>query len=145
MIPAADRLRRYVARPTDSFGKLGLQRLYGVSSGVTNVVGTGTDVQIQGMELSGGSRAAVSLVRRRSACVFQFLPDYSTQGGSQRLVCAPDVLPKSVIDQALIVNATRGLDLLAKPIQNIIVKPDGDPAFAPRNRYHSSIGSILWT
>ena len=61
-----------------------------------------------------------------STGVAEFLPDDAAQRGLQRLLNPANVLPKSIVDQALIVAAAGTVHLLPKPVKKIVIEPDRD-------------------
>jgi hypothetical protein len=70
--------------------------------------------------------------------MLQFFPDNAAKRGLQWLVGATDVLPESIIDQALVVAASGPLNLTAKPLERIVVKADGDSCLTRWHRNHRS-------
>jgi hypothetical protein len=49
-----------------------------------------------------------------------------------------DVLTQCKVNEALVVSATRCVNLLTKPCQNVIVNPNGDPSLTARHRCNPS-------
>src|ERR1019366_1613151 len=65
-----------------------------------------------------------------STGVTKFFANDAAQRGLQRLLGPANVLPKSIIDQALIVAAASQVYLLPKPIEKIVIEPNRDSALA---------------
>src|SRR5271167_91881 len=83
-----------------------------------------------------------------SAGVAQFFPDDAAKRGFQRLLCAPNVLPKSVVDKALVVTTAGPVHLLPKPVENVVIEPDGDSGLALRHRHDGSafcVAEVVFT
>ena len=55
----------------------------------------------------------------------QLFPRHPPQGSFQRFLRALDVRAQRLVDQVLITSTARISDLLPKPVQNIVIQPDG--------------------
>jgi hypothetical protein len=62
--------------------------------------------------------------------VAEFLPDDTAKRGLQRLLNPANMLPKSIIDQALMVSPAGQAYLLPKPVDKIVIEPDRDSGLA---------------
>src|SRR5208283_1395730 len=83
-----------------------------------------------------------------SACVPEFLADDAAKRGFQRLLGAANVLPKGVVDQALIVAAAGPVHLLPKPVENVVIKPDGNSSLALWHRHDGAafcVAEVVFT
>ena len=60
----------------------------------------------------------------------EFLPDDTAKRGLQRLLNPANMLPKSIIDQALMVSPAGQAYLLPKPVDKIVIEPDRDSGLA---------------
>src|SRR5690242_6080445 len=68
-----------------------------------------------------------------SARVPQFFPHHPPQNGFQWFLRPLDVRAQRLIDQVLIASASRIVDLLAKPVQNVVIKADRNARLAARD------------
>src|SRR5271157_2784923 len=78
----------------------------------------------------------------------QLLADDAAERGFQRLLYAPNVLPKSGVDQALIVAAAGPVHLLPKPVENVVIEPYGDSGLALGHRHDGSafcVAEVVFT
>src|SRR5260370_379360 len=66
----------------------------------------------------------------------QLFPHHPSQYSFQRFLRAPDVRAQRLVDQVLITSTARIIDLLAEPVQNIIIQPDRNARLAARNLDH---------
>jgi len=62
--------------------------------------------------------------------VAELFADDAAKSGLQWLLRASNVLPQSVVDQTLIVTAAGPIHLLTKPVEDIVIEPDGDSRLA---------------
>ena len=68
----------------------------------------------------------------------EFFANNAAKGGLQRFAAPPNVLPQSIVDEALIVPAAGLVHLAPKPVQNVVVEPDGDSGLALGNGHDRS-------
>jgi hypothetical protein len=64
----------------------------------------------------------------RPALLLQLFPHESTNERLQRDLLANDERPQCVVDECLIVATTGFVDPCAEPVEDIVVKSDGDAA-----------------
>ena len=67
------------------------------------------------------------------AGVAEFFADDAAEGGFEGLVGAANVLLQGLIDQSLVIAAASSVDLLAEPVENVVIKADGDASLALRD------------
>src|SRR5262249_44432905 len=60
----------------------------------------------------------------------------SPEGLFQRLVRVCDVLPQRIVNQALIVTATRLFDLIPEPGEQVVIEANRNPRFSLWDRDH---------
>jgi hypothetical protein len=68
-------------------------------------------------------------------CAAEFLADHPAQRRFKRLATASHEISQSLIDKTLIVAATRLIHLVSKPLEDILIKPNGDTRLTLWNRH----------
>ena len=103
-----------------------------------SIVAPGPSIQLRFAD--GGDVKPVRLdagaCRPKRSSSAQFLADDSPQSVLQGLSPSVDVLPQGGVDEARIVAASGGLDLVLEPLQDVVVEADRDPRFSLRNGDH---------
>src|SRR6266853_512157 len=81
------------------------------------------------------------------ACAAEFVSNYTPQSGLQRLLLLAHVVAQRFVQKRLVVAATGVVNLLAKPVQNVLVEPDGDAGFSrrdPQDRATPALAEVIF-
>ena len=68
----------------------------------------------------------------------QFFAHHAPQRLFQRLLSSLYVLSQDAVDEGLVVPTASIVDLLAEPIQHVVVETDGDTRLPGRRRHHGT-------
>lgn len=79
-----------------------------------------------------------------SACVEsgQFLTHHASHDFFERLCMRLDIFTQGVVDQRLVVAAARGMHLVTKPLQDVVIDPDRDARLAMHYRIDGATRSL---
>src|ERR1700719_2516428 len=80
-------------------------------------------------------------------CAAEFVSNYTPQSGLQRLLLLAHEVAQRFVKKGLVVPATGVVNLLAKPVQNVLVEPDGDTGFSrrdPQDRAAPALAEVIF-